>query len=379
MARIRTIKPEFWTDEVIVQLPFEARLLFIGMWNFADDDGSLDYRPDRLRLQILPSEHNCDITGLIDLLAACGLIDYWANEEGTQVITIRNWHKHQKVDNPSRKKIPRESYRKKAIPTESRVGVAKKYGCKAGCEANAECYYCGMPGKIKWWTGSNGKPTRWITLSDLEFDHFISEHSGGDNSSENIVLACRSCNRGKREFDPRQFFETKNPSIVVSSPREPSTLDQGKDQGSRKGSRIKDQGEDQGKEGGAVAPPLEDPPDDWILPDGWDTPELRASLDRFEAMRKRIKKPIRSKRNTSVMFPKFDSPEHLIYAADLCVGNEYQGLKPDYRAPPTTQEKQSKQQQTFQQIKGENTRRVISNVIGEIFGEAEPVASIEGN
>ena len=28
MARIRTIKPEFWTDEKIVQLPFEARLLF---------------------------------------------------------------------------------------------------------------------------------------------------------------------------------------------------------------------------------------------------------------------------------------------------------------------------------------------------------------
>ena len=39
MARIRTIKPEFWTDEKVVTLPFEARLLFIGMWNFCDDEG----------------------------------------------------------------------------------------------------------------------------------------------------------------------------------------------------------------------------------------------------------------------------------------------------------------------------------------------------
>ena len=39
MARIRTIKPEFWIDDVIVELPFETRLLFIGIWNFADDAG----------------------------------------------------------------------------------------------------------------------------------------------------------------------------------------------------------------------------------------------------------------------------------------------------------------------------------------------------
>lgn len=33
MARIRTIKPEFWTDEKIVECSFEARLMFIGMFN----------------------------------------------------------------------------------------------------------------------------------------------------------------------------------------------------------------------------------------------------------------------------------------------------------------------------------------------------------
>jgi len=34
MARIRTIKPEFWTAEQVMELSRDARLLFIGMWNF---------------------------------------------------------------------------------------------------------------------------------------------------------------------------------------------------------------------------------------------------------------------------------------------------------------------------------------------------------
>jgi 5-methylcytosine-specific restriction endonuclease McrA len=238
MARIRTIKPEFWTDETIVKLPFIARLLFIGMWNFSDDSGVIEFSPDRLQLQILPSEKDCDITGLIDLLEAAGLVAYWVSDEGTVALSINGWAKHQKIDNPSRKTILREDYRKKAIPSESRLAVAKKYGCPPGGEVDASCYYCGMPGKVKWWASPNGKPTRWVTLSDLEFDHFISEHSGGPNTGENLVLACRCCNRGKREFDPHQFFAKKNPRVALDSAREGYALDQG--------SRIKDQGVDQG-------------------------------------------------------------------------------------------------------------------------------------
>ena len=39
MARIRTVKPDIWTDEKFVELSPLARLLFIGLWNFADDEG----------------------------------------------------------------------------------------------------------------------------------------------------------------------------------------------------------------------------------------------------------------------------------------------------------------------------------------------------
>lgn len=229
MARIRSIKPEFWTDEKIVGLPFQARLLFIGLWNFADDSGALDYSPERIGMQVFPGDVDTDVSGLLDLLQVSGLIETWVCDSGEKAISVRNWSKHQKIDNPSKKTILRENYRKVAIPSEARVAVAKKYGCKPGGEAAAECYYCGIPGKIQWWSGARGKPTKWITLSDLEFDHFRSEHTGGSSTSENIVLACRSCNRGKREFDSLTFFVERNIHRDLDSPREGSALDQGRE------------------------------------------------------------------------------------------------------------------------------------------------------
>lgn len=272
MARIRTIKPEFWTDEKIVRLPFVARLLFIGLWNFADDTGALDYSPERIKLQVLPAEQDCDIHGLIDLLVAADLVEYWATADGTKAISIRTWSDHQKIDNPSRKTIIREDYRKKNIPSETRVAVAKKYACPPGGEVAANCYYCGMPGTVKWWLGSNGKPTRWITLSELEFDHFVSEHSGGESTGDNIVLACRACNRGKREFDPHQFFAIKNPTGEIDSPSEPSPLE-GK--GSRK--RTKDQGPTPASRAEVVDLP------DWLPSSEWEA---------YVEMRQRIRAPM---------------------------------------------------------------------------------------
>lgn len=37
MPRIRTIKPEYWTSEQVLDLSIPARLAFIGLWNFCDD------------------------------------------------------------------------------------------------------------------------------------------------------------------------------------------------------------------------------------------------------------------------------------------------------------------------------------------------------
>lgn len=44
MARIRTIKPEFFTSEDIVSLSPLARLFYVSLWCEADREGRLDWR-----------------------------------------------------------------------------------------------------------------------------------------------------------------------------------------------------------------------------------------------------------------------------------------------------------------------------------------------
>lgn len=212
MARIRTIKPEFWTDEVVVKLPFEARLLFIGLWNFCDDYGCIKDEPGRIQLQVFPGDASIDVCALIDLLVASELVERLSGPSDARFLVMRSWEKHQKVDNPSKIRAldsPRESYRKIAIPSSSRRSVAMKYGCKPGQRADAQCYFCGAPGEIWWPTTTNGKPGSWVAFSELEIDHFEPEKSGGTSDGDNLVLSCRCCNRSRRDRNAHTFILKK--------------------------------------------------------------------------------------------------------------------------------------------------------------------------
>jgi hypothetical protein len=56
MARIRTIKPEFWQDEKVGKLSILARLLFIGMNNFTDDENIIIGNASYLKTIIFPHD-----------------------------------------------------------------------------------------------------------------------------------------------------------------------------------------------------------------------------------------------------------------------------------------------------------------------------------
>jgi hypothetical protein len=62
MARIRTIKPEFWEDEDIGKLPIPCRLFFIGCWSFADDYGVIKANAALLKSQIFPYDENLRVS-----------------------------------------------------------------------------------------------------------------------------------------------------------------------------------------------------------------------------------------------------------------------------------------------------------------------------
>ncbi|MGR3905835.1 hypothetical protein Q3A80_02230 [Burkholderia sp. SR8] len=104
MARIRTIKPEFWTDEKVAMLSMAARLLFIGMWNYADDSGNIEHSAMRLKMQIFPCD-DIDCAPLIASLIAHGmLIEY--SVSGKKYLHIRTFDKHQVINRPSKSRLP---------------------------------------------------------------------------------------------------------------------------------------------------------------------------------------------------------------------------------------------------------------------------------
>lgn len=88
MARIRTIKPEFWTDSKIVELSYPARLLFIGSWNFTMcDDGHLPADPMALKLKVMPADP-VDPIELVDELVQTGVMNRGSTTDGRPYLHV---------------------------------------------------------------------------------------------------------------------------------------------------------------------------------------------------------------------------------------------------------------------------------------------------
>lgn len=104
MARIRTVKPEYWTDERVGECSVSARLLFIATWNFADDHGGLDRSAKQLKAQAFPYD-NVDCEPLVQELLNIGLlIEY--EVEGKKYLHIKGFRTHQKVEKPAKPRVP---------------------------------------------------------------------------------------------------------------------------------------------------------------------------------------------------------------------------------------------------------------------------------
>jgi len=102
VARARTIKPSFWTSEQIMLLPVMARLLFIGLWNFSDDNGVHPVSLIQLKAEIFPSDIFSldDIKTWMNSLIHNKLVkEYSVADSKFWIVT--GWEKHQKVDKPT--------------------------------------------------------------------------------------------------------------------------------------------------------------------------------------------------------------------------------------------------------------------------------------
>lgn len=93
MARARNIKPSFFKNEQLVELGFDRRLLFIGLWTLADREGRLEDRPKRIKMEIFPADDVNVEKALVDLHASGFILRYEVN--GGRYIEVLKFLKHQ--------------------------------------------------------------------------------------------------------------------------------------------------------------------------------------------------------------------------------------------------------------------------------------------
>lgn len=121
MARIRTVKPEFWTAEQVMELSPMARLLFIGMWNFCDDRGVHPVAYKTLKAEVFPADDllSSDVERLVAELIAQGLLSEF-DAEGRRWWFVTGWH-HQVINRPSKSRYP-EPPRNAPLPSAAGQG-----------------------------------------------------------------------------------------------------------------------------------------------------------------------------------------------------------------------------------------------------------------
>ncbi|MEV8477865.1 hypothetical protein [Streptomyces sp. NPDC051173] len=107
MARIRTVKPEFFTSLTIADLPMTARLTFIGLWTHVDDDGRCVDEPRLVRAAVWPLDDRtaADVEDDLRHLHDASLIVRYEHS-GRRYLAVRSWREHQRIDKPKPSKLP---------------------------------------------------------------------------------------------------------------------------------------------------------------------------------------------------------------------------------------------------------------------------------
>lgn len=108
MPRIRTIVPEFWEDERFSNVSLPAWLLYIGMKNFADDEGVILANPVIIKSKVFPAREDIrkqQVSGwLQELIENSILVPFDYENKSYYVMDFSS----ERIDKPQKSKIPSE-------------------------------------------------------------------------------------------------------------------------------------------------------------------------------------------------------------------------------------------------------------------------------
>ena len=175
MPRARNIKHGFFVNEDLIELPFDVRLLFIGLWTIADREGRLEDRPLKIKIAIFPAD-DVDVNRGLELLQAKGFIVRYS-EHDKKYIEVTNFVRHQK---------PHHNEPESLIPSPSQARATMEQGLAPKVEAlGSDCLMLNAergllngenPAKPDAYSGRSGIPRNLTPInqsSDLELNTWL--------------------------------------------------------------------------------------------------------------------------------------------------------------------------------------------------------------
>lgn len=108
MARKRMIDPNIWQSEDFSKLSTLGKLVFIGLFSLADDEGRGRCNPVYLKSTLFPYEEgirSADIDKTLSEISSNMSVIFYSCD-GSSYYSLYNWNIWQKIDRPSQSKIP---------------------------------------------------------------------------------------------------------------------------------------------------------------------------------------------------------------------------------------------------------------------------------
>lgn len=189
MPRIRTVKPEFWEDELLGVMPRDARLLFVATFNMADDDGILRWTPSYIKAQAFMYDDDLtikDVDQLMRCLTDTGVIfPFIGGAARQQMAVVVNFRKHQRINRPQKSKLP--------PPSLGAWQTREMYARRDGWV----CQLCGFD-----------IPQRIVVNDDhnLAIDHIRPVPAGGTDHPSNVRAVHQVCARSRRSSPEGEEF-----------------------------------------------------------------------------------------------------------------------------------------------------------------------------
>lgn len=249
MARIRSVKPDFWDDEAIGEISRDARLLFIGLITQADDEGRLKGSPKLLKGKLLAYDDVTipEVSGWLAELAETGLVELYS-VKGRPFISLPSWHKHQRISHKTDSALPSPSEADSTDAPESfrkdpedvyREGIGEEGRGEERSQKIVPTFDAPLSEILADLIEANGanRPNitqKWADAERLMLDRDHREHS----EAERLIRWCQASEFWRANILSMPKFREKYDQLLLQAKARPKSSSPGMDNAKRRAEVI---------------------------------------------------------------------------------------------------------------------------------------------